>query len=412
MFRKEVFTAKKQALLGNVFLVQPLSLSFYFYLLVSIALLCLFVIFKGSYARTEKVSGLLQPNPGLVKLYAPRSGLLKSLAVSEGEIVKQGQELALLSVATLNGQGQSVEDLAYASLIEQQGEINTQISLELNQLETEEALVAVEIESLKLEVESLVRRQNLQHNLVQSSASNLRRFDKLLETKFISRAAYEHVHKDWVRELNQDKKLEQELSHARAKLKLARMRMKSLPVEVNRRLGRLRAQKSELEARKAELSGRSIYRLSSPVNGKVVSVGLVNPGGSLRPDELIMTVMPDDSELEAVLFVPSRAIGFMKPGQEAMIFLEAYPYQFYGASRASIMEISASASWAYELERGYQSNEPLYKVKAKLERQYVKARGEVLGLQAGMLISANIVLERRNIFEWMLEPLRAVTKRS
>ena len=412
MFRKEVFAAKKQALLGNVFLVQPLSFSVYFYLLAAIAILCLILLFKGSYARTERVSGLLEPNPGLVKLYAPRAGLLKSLSVVEEETVTKGQELARLSIATINRQGQSAEELAYMSLLEQQREIDTQISLELNQLESEKARVHVELEDLDLEIESFLGQQNLQRRLVESSEQELRRVEKLLESNFISKGNFERSQKDWLRDLNQEKKLEQELNRASARLDLARIRLQSLPDDANRRLARLRTQYSELDARKAELSGRSVYILSSPVNGKVVSIGKVNPGGSLKPDELVLTIIPNNARLEAVLFVPSRAIGFVKSGQDARIFLEAYPYQFYGASRATIAEISDTAHWAHEFAGGYQSNEPLYKVTARLDSQYISARGEVLGLQAGMAISANIVLERRSLVEWLLEPLRAVARRS
>jgi membrane fusion protein len=49
--------------------------------------------------------------------------------------------------------------------------------------------------------------------------------------------------------------------------------------------------------------------------------------------------------------------------------------------------------------------EPVYKVTAALESQHVEAYGKEIPLRPGMILSADVVLDRRSLFEWLLEPV-------
>jgi membrane fusion protein len=45
---------------------------------------------------------------------------------------------------------------------------------------------------------------------------------------------------------------------------------------------------------------------------------------------LQVEIVPNDSVLQAELFVPTRAIGLVQPGHEVRILYEAFPYQQFG----------------------------------------------------------------------------------
>jgi membrane fusion protein len=49
--------------------------------------------------------------------------------------------------------------------------------------------------------------------------------------------------------------------------------------------------------------------------------------------------------------------------------------------------------------------EPVYRIDVQLERQSVAVRGEEFGLRPGMLVNADLLLERRSVFEWVFEPV-------
>ena len=54
-------------------------------------------------------------------------------------------------------------------------------------------------------------------------------------------------------------------------------------------------------------------------------------------------------------------------------------------------------------------NEPVYLVKVTLNQQTVKAYGESKPLKVGMAFDADIMQEKRKLYEWVLEPLYSIT---
>ena len=51
------------------------------------------------------------------------------------------------------------------------------------------------------------------------------------------------------------------------------------------------------------------------------------------------------------------------------------------------------------------AKEPVYRIEVKLERQSVSALGNEIALRPGMLVNADILLERRTLLEWLFEPV-------
>jgi membrane fusion protein len=57
---------------------------------------------------------------------------------------------------------------------------------------------------------------------------------------------------------------------------------------------------------------------------------------------------------------------------------------------------------------GLQLNEPVFRVKVRLDRELVSAYGQDMPVQPGMLLSADVIIDRRTLLEWLLDPLYAV----
>jgi len=54
---------------------------------------------------------------------------------------------------------------------------------------------------------------------------------------------------------------------------------------------------------------------------------------------------------------------------------------------------------------GAQADEPHYRVLVELDRQTVTAYGRPEQLRPGMALSADVLGDRRKLYEWVLEPL-------
>ena len=172
------------------------------------------------------------------------------------------------------------------------------------------------------------------------------------------------------------------------------------------------SQQAELEGKKTELSGRSAYTISSSVEGKVLSISMDSIGRSVQSGQPFLTILPAGSVLEAELFVPSRAIGFVEKGQQVKLLYDAFPYQFFGSHNATITAVTESILAPGEILAPFELKEPVYRVTANIEKKTIDARGKEIILQSGMTLRANIILERRSFLDWLLAPLRAVRDRA
>ena len=119
-------------------------------------------------------------------------------------------------------------------------------------------------------------------------------------------------------------------------------------------------------------------------------------------------MLPGDGALEAELLVPSRAIGFIEPGDKVLLRYQAYPYQKFGHHLGHVARISRSALSNGELGAlvgNAQQGEPFYRITVALARQDVTAYGKAEPLKPGMLLEADVLGEKRRLIEWVFEPL-------
>ena len=56
--------------------------------------------------------------------------------------------------------------------------------------------------------------------------------------------------------------------------------------------------------------------------------------------------------------------------------------------------------------------EPVFRVRVRLAKDTIMAYGQDLPLQPGLLLSADVIIDRRSLIEWLLDPLYAVGRRS
>ncbi len=119
--------------------------------------------------------------------------------------------------------------------------------------------------------------------------------------------------------------------------------------------------------------------------------------------------------LLAQLYAPSRAAGFVSLGQAVLIRYAAYPYQKFGLHNGQVIAISATPLAPSDLPPGHasassgalQNTEPLYRITVALTHQHITAFGKQLALKPGESLEADLLQERRPIWEWVFEPVLA-----
>src|SRR5262249_51892905 len=149
-----------------------------------------------------------------------------------------------------------------------------------------------------------------------------------------------------------------------------------------------------------------------PAAGPVAPLPL-SLGQAVSPGATAAVVIPQGAKLEAELLAPSRAAGFIRSGQDVRLMLQAFPYQRFGAVQGAIKAISTTVLGPTEISiPGAKIDEPVFRVRVALARESIEAYGEAIPLQPGMILSADIVFDRRSLIEWLFDPLFAVARRS
>jgi membrane fusion protein len=118
-----------------------------------------------------------------------------------------------------------------------------------------------------------------------------------------------------------------------------------------------------------------------------------------------MEIVPSGVALQAELFVPTRAAGFVRTGQQIRIMYDAFPYQSFGTYAGEITKVSRTLVTPTDASGPIALSEPAYRVTATLERTDIETKTTKIPLQPDMLLRADIVLERRSLVRWLLDPV-------
>jgi membrane fusion protein len=109
--------------------------------------------------------------------------------------------------------------------------------------------------------------------------------------------------------------------------------------------------------------------------------------------------------LQAELFFPARAFGFISAGQQVRILYDAFPYQKFGAYRGSVTNVSHTILTGSETIGPITLKEPAYRVTVALDRPDIDAYGHKMPLQPDMLLKADVILEQRSLMKWLFDPV-------
>jgi membrane fusion protein len=370
------------------------------------------MLVSGSYARSERVSGYLTPSKGMVKIQPGRFGVLERLLVREGQQVQAGQRLATIALTQDLGDASSPIGQSAEALRLQQAQLDSQIALEAEQRASEAGKLRAEQGELQAAISSISAQLELQRQVVASSGTTYSRAAALAEKGYVSKIEVEQRQQAWLANQAQQRRLEQDLAKARAQYEQNSLGLRQLPLDSGQRIARLKQERSAVGERTGELRGRRTDEIVSPVSGRVVTIVGASPGGTVAPGQPFITILPTDSVIRAELFVPSRAAGFIKPGQDVKLLYDAFPYQRFGSYPAVVTSVGQNILAPEEVIAPFKVTEPVYRVTAELQSPTIQARGQRIALQSGMTLKANVVLERRSFLDWFLEPLRALGARA
>jgi len=411
LFRDEVLKARRTSWLGGISLAQPLRLWVLTGLAVMAASVIVLFVTLGTYTRRSTVTGQLVPMQGLATVMAPASGVVTRLDVPEGGQVAVGSTLALVTVPRVT-QGSGDTQVAMERRLQQRqdGLLATQQAQQA-QLQAQARGIASQLANAQQELAQVEAEVVTRQQQIRIASETLERLRRLEGGQFVSALQIKQQEALVLDYTGQMQALQRQVIGTRRLMAQLQQAQRELPGQQQASVAGYQRDLAQLEQERVQTQADSALLVKAPVSG-VVATQIVKPGQAVQAGQPLLSLLPGDGKLEAELLVPSRAIGFIAPGDTVLLRYRAFPYQKFGHQEGKVARISRSALSAGELGAlvgNAPQGEPYYRITVALAQQAITAYGKPEPLKPGMLLDADVMGERRRLIEWLFEPLYSLT---
>ena len=404
LFRQEAIDALREKFLGEATIARPMP----FWVLTLLGLIAagmmIAVAVWGQYTRRERTEGFLQLDVGAAKVSFTDSGRVAELFVKEGQEVKEGVPMARISLERATSASTSTGSVVTGELTQRRGSLEKEQG-QMREL-AEQQLQQVRKKALDLqnEITQIGTDIRLQTQRLTSAKAEALRWAQLAEKKFASDVAARQKQDEATDQEIRLQALKRQKSTLERDLATTKLEEPSVALRARAQQEQVTRQISELQQTMVQEEAKRETIIKAPITGVVTNI-TVSTGQSVAADAAFATILPAGSKLQVELLVPTRAIGFVTKGKEVSIRYEAFPYERFGQYRGVIADVSQTV-WSPGDKIGPLTvREPAYRITAKIDRQTVEAMGQEIPLRSGMLVNADILLERKSLLEWVFEPV-------
>lgn len=406
LFRRQVVDRSRARLYGTVRLSTPMSswvvLGFFLSLTLAVGLF----LGLGTYARKETVSGWLVPDRGLGRVIANTSGVVETVHVPLAGRVQKGDPIATVVLDTGLVSGAGTTETLLAAVRRELGELQSLLPLE----EAQSALLREELEgrlqNLNAEEDQLRRQLEHQENRNRVLQETLTRFELAAAEDASSPVEVARYQESAMRGEQDAAAILQQISQLNGQLSDTKGQLRRLPLDLQARQADLHGRIAALEQREAEYARGGRIVLTASIDGSIASLP-IREGQTLPTGALVASIIPNGGTIEAELFIPTRAAGFVEVGQTARLRLDAFPSQRFGAVEGVISEVSATVSRADELPVALPQDAMVYRSTVRLSSQSMDAYGRSFPLQPGMSVQADLIQAERALWQVLFDPLLA-----
>jgi hemolysin D len=406
---------------------------------------------QGKIVPTGRTKTVQAPalNPG-------ESGVVKSIAVEEGQHVAQGQVLIELD-ATESGADRSkitqqlmqmrldiarlraVLGLPGGELLENPPQDSNGVGTDPLILMLAQSLKRSQLAGEAEKLASFDREMDRQQAEIRANQNEIRKYDQILPLAQERVDAKQSLLNKGLTPKMEMLQLQQQfiemqrdrdaaLAHlSEAKSQIASIQRQKAQAEEEFKRDRLKeladaenqATALDQELRKADERQR-LKSITAPVAGTVQQLTIHTVGGMMQPGQALLAIVPDDSGIEIEAMVLNQDIGFVAEGQEAVIKLDAFPFTRYGTVPGTIKIVSedavgggasegASSSEAQSAQREKSSNQLFYAARVTLDATTMNVDGKAVKLTPGMAATVEIKTGKRKLIEYLLSPLMRMT---
>lgn len=407
LFREEAleYQSASNSRFGKPTGVLPPSWSRITLLLALFMVALLVFLFNVDFARKETVRGKLRVDGAEAKIFALEPGIITGVSVEDGQLVETGDPIAEIASDRFMADGAALSE-ATINALENEREMllnrkdATRTAAVLSIRDAEQRTFDAERQEREASAQLEVTKRRLE--IAQKRSEDAEEF--LAEGLIAEPQLNERL--DAAAQLEQFVlQGEAQVGEARSAQSRGKLEKQQAEAGMDRDLADINQRLLQIESQMRQTEAGSGHVVQAPISGRVTALQ-ARVGEQAIGGIPLAVILPEDSTLFAEVYLPSRAIGFVAPGQEVKLQYDAFPYQKFGVAYGEVRTVARAAQLPQEIGINSQTSEPLYWVSIALEVQTVEAFSRDVALQAGMELSADIVLENRRLLEWLLEPIQ------
>ena len=401
LFRQEVIEASRERLAGTVVAAVPPSSRFYTWLVVGVVAIILLLLVFGNYASSAQVRGIVSYDSGIARVFPSDAAEIRAIHVRTGQPVAVGDPLVTLTPT--QGVGGVLPQLA--QLAAQDAELTRQIELASVIGTTDTSTLQQQRSSLTEAIASLERQRTIATGQISLSEAALRRAVSLASQGAGTQRQVEDSRSMLLARRAEIESIGERLIAQRETLRNTEIEIQRRSLETRQSRSVLVAQRAALAEQRALLLRSDQVTLTAPIAGFVGDVS-ADIGQRARPETSLVTVVPRDSRLEIWLYAPSRAVGLSRPGQRVRLKFDSFPFEKYGVGSGVVTDVSRVPTEPGNIGVDLGFQEPVFRIRVRIDRFAPRAPTSIDALRPGMTVSASLVLERRNLWQMLFNPLR------
>ncbi len=167
-------------------------------------------------------------------------------------------------------------------------------------------------------------------------------------------------------------------------------------------------------------------RLYAPTDGVVQQMAVTTVGQVVTTGQQLIVLTPIGGNLQVEALVANLDIGFIKPGQDAVIKIDAFPFTRFGALHGKVVNIASAAISEQDAKRALanataaanvapeapsapgQAESFVFPVTLSLDEKAMKIDDATIPLTPGMTATVEIRTNSRRVIDYLLSPLAKI----
>jgi membrane fusion protein len=409
LFRPEALLAGELAWQGRPALALGLPAAFTSISAAAVVAAAVALITLGSYSRRVDMEGTVLPSTGVIAIAVPSPGRIETLSVWEGEAVKKGAPLYTMDLDTVTKDG-GIQQRIIEAQTGERDMLAQEVARKTRMSEATEKELQQKIEATKLEINQLAAQIPVQQEFVRKVSADYNQFASLIERHLVSLNEVSVRQQTWMQAVARLQDLENTQMRLKSELKDAQYQLSTSVQTRSDEIDTLQSKVLEINEKLANSEAHRLIEIRAPEDGVVTAI-LAHAGQTVSTGAPMLKIVPQYAPMQAELLAPSSAVGFIHKGARVLLRYSAFPYQKFGEYPGTVVNVSRTALNADEVKNllagapPSKENGPFYRVVVEPDTQIVNIHGEESTLPAGMQVHAYALLERRRLYEWMLEPL-------